>query len=281
MKQLGEVLNLSVKFLEGKGVPSPRRDVEELLAHVLGLKRLDLYLQFDRPLEEEEISRFREYIKRKAAREPRQYIQKEVEFLGCKIGVDPSVLIPRQETEILVSHILEEVPDTPRVVWDVCTGSGCIGIALKKKKPSWTVVLSDLSEAALDLAAKNARLNQVDLTLLQGDLLNPFKGQRSDLVVCNPPYVSLEEYASLELEVRGFEPKSALVGGVSGLEFYERLEKELPSFLNPGSKIYFEIGSGQGGKLLTLFSNFKWKEGRVRSDWSGRDRFFDSLLAIQ
>jgi release factor glutamine methyltransferase len=114
----------------------------------------------------------------------------------------------------------------------------------------------------------------VELECLEGDLLAPFKGRKADFIVCNPPYVSQEEYVALDPSVREFEPKMALVGGVLGVEFYQRLAQELPSFLNQGASLFFEIGSTQANRLKTIFSAPIWQESQVHKDWSGRDRFF-------
>src|ERR1700688_1627240 len=186
MKTLGEILTLSAEFLQKRGIDRPRRQVEELLSFVLKLPRIELYMQYDRPMIEAELIQLREAVKRRAEGEPWQYIAGEVEFLGCRIKVNKNVLIPRQETEILADRILKELPTTPVEIWDVCTGSGCIGIALKKKRPDCKVILSDISPEALAVAKENAEKNGVEVELLQGDLLGPFHG-KADIIVCNPP----------------------------------------------------------------------------------------------
>lgn len=270
MKTLGEVLKLSSEFLQKKGVDKPRRQVEELLSYVLKLPRIELYMQFDRPLVEQELTALREAIKRRAEGEPWQYIAGEVEFLGCRIKVNKNVLIPRQETEILVDRILKELPRAPVEIWDVCTGSGCIGIALKKKRPDCKVILSDISPEALAVAKENA--DGVEVEFLQGDLLAPFQG-KADIIVCNPPYITEKDYAGLDREVREWEPKTALVGGVSGLEFYERLARDLPRYLNPSGKVYFEIGAAMGEQIKNLFDPSVWKSIHIAQDWSSHDRF--------
>lgn len=268
MKTIGEVLKLSTEFLEQKGVARGRRIAEELMAACLRIERLDLYLQFDKPVVDAELVVLREKLKRCARGEPVQYVIGEVTFYGVRIQVDSRVLIPRPETEILVDIIAKQKPTG--TLWDVCTGSGYIGIALKKAFPHLAVTLSDLSQDALDLAAKNAQLNGVELELLQGDLLAPFRGKKADIVVCNPPYVSASEYSNLDPSVRAFEPKGALIGGKTGTEFYERLAVELPPFLNPGAKLFLEIGTGQGPRVQQIFGG----RGKVEKDWAGHDRFF-------
>lgn len=264
MKTLGEVLQLSTAFLEDKKIARPRRQAEEILSHLLHLPRLDLYMQFDRPLVENELESCRAILKRRAKGEPLDYIFGEVSFFNCTIEVSPVVLIPRQETEILLSKIIERLPQENLEVWDVCCGSGCLGIALKKAKPSFKVTLSDISSEALEVARRNAVKNQVDVEILQGDLLAPFQGRRADVVICNPPYVTEEEY----LQMDHSEPKIALVSGPTGLEFYERLAKDLPKHCG---KVFLEIGTGMGEKVLQLFSS---KRKSVEKDWAGHDRFF-------
>jgi release factor glutamine methyltransferase len=272
MKTVGEILSASAAFLENKKIDRPKRLAEEILAHALGLKRIDLYLQFDRPVEETELARMRPWIKRLTVGEPLEYILGEIEFFGCRIKVDRRVLIPRPETEILVDLIAKRI-QCPASLWDVCAGSGCIGLSLKKKFPEIAVSLSDLSSDALALAAENAALNQAAVEILQGDLLEPFAGRKTDLVVVNPPYISESEYFSLDPSVREFEPKMALIGGERGTEFYERLQRDLPRFLNPGARVFLEIGSTQGDAVQRIFSSPIWEKLELLADWSGKDRF--------
>ena len=166
MKSLSEILRVSSAFLEEKGVAPSKRLAEDLIASALGLKRLDLFM-------------------------PLAYIAGEVDFYGCKIRVDRRVLIPRHETEILVDQIAKRVEKGR--LWDLCTGSGCIGIALKKARPQLEVVLADLSAEALEVAKRNAAGNGVQVEICQGDLLTPFLGQTADCVVCTPPYIDSRE----------------------------------------------------------------------------------------
>ena len=275
---LGELLVKSSDYLKEKNCTRARRVAEELMAHILELKRLDLYMQFDRPLTEDEVALLRALLKRAAQGEPVEYIAGEVAFFHCAIRVTPDVLIPRPETEILVDSAAKEIKKkfegAQRVAWDICTGSGCIGISMKKACPELAMVLVDLSEKALEVASKNAQLNGVEVEIVQGDLLAPLKGRKADVVFCNPPYISSKEYLTLHRSVKEFEPQMALVGGEDGLEFYRRLNEALPAHLAPGAKVYFEIGTGQGRPLLELFSGQGWRGARVEKDWSGHDRFF-------
>lgn len=277
MKTLGEILTIAAHFLKEKSCPRFRRDAEELVGHVLKLKRLDLYMQFDRPVLEAELETLRALLKRAARGEPVEYIIGKVSFYHCDISVGPEVLIPRPETEILVDQACRKLRAAPlqdKAVWDLCTGSGCIGIAVKKACPEVHTCLSDISEKALETAAMNAEQNGVQVELLRGDLLTPFVGRKADVIFCNPPYVSSKEWMTLDRSVKDFEPQSALVGGEDGLSFYRRLEEDLPEFLNPQAKIFFEIGAGQGAAVLDMFVGKQWKGARVEKDWAGNDRFF-------
>lgn len=277
MKELGELIALSAQFLEKNNISYPRREAEYLLSRALNLSRVELYMNFSRPCTEEELAYFRALLKRRSLGEPLSYIFGDVEFFGALIEVSPDVLIPRNETEVMVASLakkLEKEQVKELVCLDLCCGSGCIGIALKKKFPHFTVYASDLSVKALEVAKKNAEKNGVEIHFLQGDLLEPFKGKKADLILCNPPYISEGEFASLEREVRDFEPKMALVSGVSGLEFYQRLSFELPLVLKSNGKVLFEIGCTQGEQLQSLYIDPIWKEKRVEKDYAGHDRFF-------
>ncbi len=276
MKPLGEILKLSYEYIVKKGSTHTRHEVEELIAYTLGKKRLDLYLNFDKPLNEDELVKVRKNLSRLAANEPLQYIEGRVNFYDCTLLVDPRVLIPRPETELLVDRIVKQIRQNPyssKVLWDVCTGSGCIGIAIKKALPELEVVLSDLSADALTVAKANCQSNDVAVNVLQGDLLDPFAGKKADFIVCNPPYITEGEFSSLAAHVCDFEPKQALVSGNSGLECYERFIQQLPSFCNQGATVWFEIGSSQGSALVSKLSNFI--NVQVIQDMSHNDRFVE------
>lgn len=279
MKTIQEVLNKSAEYLAQKGIQRPRRTVEMFLGDILGLKRVELYMHFDRPLVDSELQRCREGLLRLAKREPVQYVVGEVEFYHCKLSVTPDVLIPRQETELLVDLIatyLSKQNLSNKQLWDVCCGSGCIGIALKKRFPNLKVILSDVSPAAIEVARLNAKKNDVEVEFLQGDLLQPFvdSSLKADFVVCNPPYVTEEEYATLDPEVRGFEPKIALVAQERGLEHYRCLSTRLKTLLNEEGRGWFELGAGQGQAVKEMFVSAGWPHCGFKSDLAGHDRFF-------
>ena len=277
MKTLGEILQLTVQCFKDKNIERPRRIAEELLSHVFSIPRLELYMQFDKPLIEQELEVLRALVKRKLKGEPLEYLIGNVPFYGCSITVTKHVLIPRQETEILLDIAckrLKQLPLEGKKAWDICTGSGCLGIGLKKTLPQLDVALCDVSERALAVARRNAEHNGVSVECLQGDLLGPCVGRRADIILCNPPYVSNKEYHDLDVSVRGYEPQDALIGGEDGLLFYSRLSVELPRYLNPGALLFLEIGSKQGKAVRDLFLAPCWRNICIEKDFAGHDRFF-------
>jgi len=232
-------------------------------------------LQFDRPLQEDELKMYRALLKRKAAGEPIEYICGSIEFFGCDLYTNANVLIPRPETELLLEKASQQIEkNVEKKVWDVCCGSGCIGLGLKKRFPQLKVILSDIEESAISVAKRNAKRNQLDVEFLLGDLLSVFKGQKADMIFCNPPYISRKDFECLDRSVKDFEPSQALIGGESGLLYYERLSRVLPEYLEPKARLFLEIGAGQGGAVLDIFNSGYWKAKKVEKDWAGHDRFF-------
>lgn len=277
MKILGDVLKLAAQYLKERNDSNPRRHAEDLLSYVLREPRLNLYLQFDRPLQEDELTSYRALLKRKASGEPFEYICGKVAFFGCELLVTPDVLIPRPETEVLLEKACDQIKQgvlAGKTAWDLCCGSGCIGLGLKKQFPELAVSLSDVSQRAMWVAKENSMSNQLSVELLCGDLLSVFQGRKADFVFCNPPYISKKEYHSLDRSVKDFEPELALVGGESGLAYYERLSKELPTHLQPHAWVFLEIGKDQAEAVLGLFNAGCWKAKRIEKDWAGHDRFF-------
>lgn len=271
-----EVLNRSIDYLEKKNLPQSRRQAEEILSLSLKRPRIELYMHFDQPVEERELQVIRENLSRRAKREPLQYIEGKVQFYNAEFKVDSNVLIPRHETEILVDYIAGELKKENlygKVLWDLCTGSGCIGISLKRVFPELRVILTDFSHEALKKARENAELNGVEVEIYFGDLFEAFN-EPVDFLVSNPPYISTSELVKLEPEVIQYEPKMSLDGGPEGLDFYRRIEKELKNKLKNPGKGWFEIGSNQKEALQELFcdkNNFKTK---FEKDYAGHNRFF-------
>ena len=267
-----EIAQQSTDYLEKKKIPSARRVIEEMLCSVLSLTRMELYLDFERPLNPDEIDSCRRILARVAKGEPIQYVIGSVSFYDCDIEISSDVLIPRPETELLVDKIVKELAGQDlanKSLWDVCCGSGCMGIALKKALPDLRVTLSDVSPKALTQARINAEKNSVSVEFLEGSLLEPFQG-RVDYLVVNPPYISDGDFQQLSPSVKDFEPRLALHGGVDGLDCYRVLAQDYKKFLNPAGKVWMELGTGQGEEVKELFDG----QGVVEKDWSGHDRFF-------
>lgn len=276
MKSLLDVLRLTTEHFESAGLAAPRRIAEEALSSALGIRRLDLYLEFDKPLTEAELTACRRIVSRCATGEPTAYVTGEVEFYGLSLEVNSAVLIPRPETELLVERVVgelaEKVQDGQTLV-DVGTGSGCIGLAIKKSLPELNVVLVDICPKALEVACYNAKKNSLAVEFHRGDFLTAFKPHSAHYVVSNPPYVTEGEFLQLSPSVMKFEPRQALVAGPTGLECYERLAHDLPRVLVPGGKAWFEIGTGQGKSLIRRFGGPPWGRVSLFTDWSGHDRF--------
>ncbi len=277
MKNVSEALAFIKHALHSAHIQEAHRQAEDLLCDLLNYSRPELFSNLQKPLLDTQWEECKSRLSLRLKGVPLQYIHGQVEFYGCRIKVNSGVLIPRQETEILVDKIAQNLGKRNlqgQILWDVCCGSGCIGIALKKKFPQLQVYLSDQSAESLKVAEENSRWNQTEVFLVKGDLLLPFQGFRTHYFICNPPYISEKEYLELENEVRNYEPKEALLSGESGLEFYQRLAKELPEYLFPNAMVWLEIGYRQGEALPELFKDGCWKEGKVEKDWAGHDRFF-------
>ncbi|HEY0016279.1 MAG TPA: peptide chain release factor N(5)-glutamine methyltransferase [Longimicrobium sp.] len=272
-----ELIGWTAEYLGGKNVHNARLNAELLLAGVLGLKRLDLYLQFDRPLRPEELAEFKERLRRRAKREPLQYIDGTAAFRDLVLRVDPRVLIPRPETEVLVQEVLDWArPRNDLVAVDVGTGSGAIALALATEGPFSRIVATDAQADALAAARENhahaAPGAPVEFRL--GDLLAPVRGEAFDVVVSNPPYVGSEEAASLDPEVRDWEPATALFAGVGGLDVIRRLVPQAAEALKPGGLLALEIGAAQGAAVRGIIEETNaFGAPRVRPDLAGRDRF--------
>jgi release factor glutamine methyltransferase len=249
------MINWGSEYFSTKGVDSPRLTIELILAHVLGLSRFDLYLQFDRPLKDAELDELRSMIRRRAAREPLQYILGEAHFHGRRFAVDRAVLIPRPETELLVDEVLRRVHALRCL--DVGTGSGCIGVTIALERPDTEVVAIDVSEEALAVARGNAEaLGARNITLDRCDFMDDDAVRALgsfDLIVSNPPYVAVAEMAELAPEVREHEPHAALTDRGDGLAFYRRFVEVAPTLLRPGGHLFLEIGFGQAERLDALF----------------------------
>jgi len=274
-----ELIRWTEAYLAGKGFDDARLNAELLLAGVLEVKRLDLYLQFERPLAAGELAEFKDRLRRRVRREPLQYIEGIAEFRGLKLAVDRRVLIPRPETEMLVGEVLSWAAaraDRLLDVLDVGTGSGAIALALRQEGRFGRVVASDQSEAALAVARGNAEAASMagQVEFVAGDLFAPLAGQTFDVIVSNPPYIADGERRTLEPEVGEWEPEAALFAGADGLDVIRRLVKEAPVMLRPGGVLVLEIGATQAGAVTRLLDGSSdFARPIVKRDLAGRDRF--------
>ena len=274
-----DVLQKTTQWLESRGFERSRREAEAILEYALGWKRMDLYLKHHFPLNPEEVDRIRDYLKKRSTGMPLAYVHGSVEFDGLHLKVTPDVLIPRPETEemvVLISSILDKkgLNQSSIKIWDICTGSGCLAIALKKRYPMAEVYMSDLSSGALEIARLNAHENACEIQSGLGSFLEPFKGQTFDLIVSNPPYLAEHEYPDLDIQVKDFEPKLALVSGDTGLEAYKHFALNLHNFLNPGGLACFEIGYSQSEALKAIFMDNGWKKYWTEKDICQKNRYF-------
>jgi release factor glutamine methyltransferase len=271
-----KVLAGAIQTFSNEGVDSPRLDAELLLAHVLGANRAAVLARPERKLTPKELTSFRYLVARRAAREPLAYIVGHREFFGLEFNVDPRVLIPRPETELLVEHALNlarQMP-APIQVADVGAGSGAIAVALAVHLPQATIYALDDSAGALAVTAVNARRHGVvdRVHCLQGDLLSPLPGP-VDLIAANPPYVSTGEWQDLIPEIRNYEPRTALDGGPDGLSLIRRLLATAGASLRPGGALLLEIGAEQGQAVTALARESLPQAGvQLVLDYAGLDR---------
>lgn len=248
-----KILNWTKGYLAEKGVENARLEAEWLLCKVLSLDRVGLYMNFDKPLQENELASYRSMVSRRAQREPLQYILGSQEFMGLEFTVTPAVLIPRHDTEVLVTEALKRVCAPARIL-DIGLGSGCIAVTLAVRLPGADVSGVDNSAEALAIARENAERHGVNVRCIPGSLFAPLHGERFDMIVSNPPYIPTEDLAALQPEVRAFEPGTALDGGIDGLDFYRRIIPAAAGYLQPGGWLLVEIGIGQAAAVTALFS---------------------------
>lgn len=258
------------------GIEEASLDARVLLEYVCHTNRNDLLVHGERPVEEAQMQQYLACIERRMQRIPLQHITGEQVFMGLEFAVNEHVLIPRQDTEILVEEVLKELHDGMRIL-DMCTGSGCILSSLMHYSNGCQGVGADISEAALEVARENAeRLLGAEktadtVTFIHSDLFENISG-RFDVIVSNPPYIRSAVIPTLQPEVRDYEPMQALDGTASGLYFYERIVSESRIYLVRGGRLYFEIGHDQGGEVSELMRTAGFVEIAVVKDYAGLDR---------
>jgi release factor glutamine methyltransferase len=269
-------LKLATEYFEKKEIQSARINAELLLAHLLNCKRLDLYLRFDQQLAENEVEQYRQLIARRGKYEPVQYIIGTTEFYGLQFEVNPSVLIPRPETEILVETVINNYKYSNKIkILDIGCGSGNIAVALAKNLPDAEITTIDVSEEALKIAQANAIRNEAgnikfQLADINSDRL--FPNNKFNVLVSNPPYVSGQEFNSLQKEITMYEPRNAVTDDEDGLRFYKRISEFANQNLVDGGSLFYEIGAGQSDSVISIMSGNGFMEIQIVKDYQKIDR---------
>ena len=268
-------------YFEEKGVDAPRLSAELLLCHVLVLERIQLYTLYDRVVDGQQLAQLRQFVKRASEHEPIAYLVGRCEFYSLPLSITPDCLIPRPETENLVEKAISFLRNRSgsQHVLDLCTGSGCIAAAIAKNVTDSQIVATDISDAALKVAAENIeKLKLADkVKLLCGDLFDPIieglDDGRFDLIVSNPPYVSEAEYDGLDKNVKEYEPSIALLAGTDGLDIYKRIAKRVNGFLKPDGILMMETGYAQGLAVHDLLEKTDtFKTITIEKDFANNDR---------
>lgn len=268
-------LQKSTKFLEEKNIESPRMNAELLLADILKCNRLDLYLSFDRPLKDNEADLYREFIIRRSKFEPLQYITGMVEFLDLKLHLTKDVLIPRPETELLAEETINFAKSkNSQNILDVGTGSGNISIALAKHLNGVNITSIDISIAAIALAKQNAEYNEIknSVNFEVADIFNYKPLQKFDLVISNPPYVSKENFSTLQKEIIDYEPAEAVTDNSDGLKFYRYIIENSDLLLKEKGYLIFEFAEGQSDQIKALMEKNNFNLIKIIKDYQNIER---------
>jgi len=281
MYTIKELLQHAAETLKNAGIETPVIEAGVMLCHVLKCNRAYLISHNDRALAEHELEEFKKLLKGRTEKIPLQYLLGETEFMSLSFRVSPAVLIPRQDTEVLVEKCIELVKEQKGKklrVLDMCTGSGCIAVSIAYYCPEVRVTACDISKAALDIAKINARQAGVQnrVEFCSGDLFEALNNQESherkfDIIVSNPPYIETDTVEQLQSEVRDHEPYMALDGGADGLDFYRRIVKESPRYLTAGGYLALEIGYNQGNSVSRLMEG-DFEDITVYKDYGGNNR---------
>ena len=276
-----KLLNWVTEYLKTKGIDSPRLSAEWLLCYVLGVKRIELYTQFNKVVGPEQLSRLHELVKRAGAHEPIAYIIGKKEFYSLEFEITKDCLIPRPETELLVERAIEflRTRNGEQFICDLCTGSGCVAVAIARNFANCRIVATDISDAALAVAEKNVAKHGLmnRIKLLQGNLFEPdiagLGPAKFDLIVSNPPYVSEHEYENLAPNIKDYEPKSALTAGKEGLDIIKRIIADTNQHLKPVGILMLEIGNEQGNAVRNLLETAGYFDAvKIEKDYSNLDR---------
>ena len=275
MKTISEILQTGTAYLEKYGIDDPRLNMQILLCSVLKMQKIDLYLNFDKPLNEEELTLTRNSIVKLRKHCPIQYVVGNTVFYDSTFKLNQDVLIPRPETEELVDKIVKskQMSDFSGKILDIGTGSGCIAVSLAKAFKNSSVYAIDVDDDILALAKENAERNHADnINYLKMDILRSLPAEKFDLIVSNPPYIPLNDYGGLEKKVKDFEPRTALTDEADGLTFYRRFAEVFRSMLNSGGSFYLEVGYGEAESIKSFFSPNEFSV-EVSKDINGVGRF--------
>ena len=267
---ISKILNWAVTEFKKNSISSPKQNAETLIAHTLNIKRLDIYLLLDKEISGTQLEAIMNIVSRRNIHEPLQYILGETEFYGYKIKVNKNVLIPRPETELLVEKIIHDEKNINSIL-DIGTGSGAIAIALAKNLNSVLIEATDIENEALIIAEKNAAFNCVDINFHKSDIFSDVLGTY-DLIISNPPYISQKDYDQLPIEIKDFEPKSALQADDNGLTFYDKILQKAKEHLTESGKIYFEIGYDQAKMITQIAKKYGFSDIQVFKDLNSFDR---------
>ncbi len=274
---ISSILNWTINYFKSKQIESARLDAEVLLAHVLKQERIYLYVHFDEPMEQDELAQFRQYVAKRARHIPVAYIIGKREFMGLSFKVTPDTLIPRPDTEILVESALDNIDKDAAVnIADIGTGSGAIILSLLKNRDKARGFTVDISAKAIDVAKENAQKLAVDdrCEFFTGDLFAPLNARKSffEAIVSNPPYIPREDIATLESDVKDYEPLSALTDNGDGLSFYRRLFAEGKMYLTDNGFMAVEIGIHQAEAVKKIAEANDWHKIKIIKDYAGIDR---------
>ena len=281
-----KLLNWLTKYFTDKGIDAPRLNAELLLSHVLKMERIELYTRFDKLVAKEQLDILHDLVKRAGQHEPISYLTGKTEFYSLQLQVSPDCMIPRPETELLVERAIEFLRSRtgPQFVCDLCTGCGCIAVAIAKNSPQAKIIATDICDAALNVAAKNIERHKLKdrITLLCGDLFDPIVTQldveKFDLILCNPPYVSASEFEKLDKSIKDYEPRLALFAGIDGLDVYRRIIDKADRFLRPDGALILEIGYAQGPAIKELLEQTgAFAEIKIEKDFHDNDRIATAL----
>ena len=278
---IGSLVKWATDDFRARGIESPRLDAELIVAHTLKIDRMRVILDAERPLEGAELVQLRDLVKRRRAYEPIAYLRGEREFYGLKFRVDKRVLVPRPDTETLVDAALTRSMHLSMSMrqLDLCTGSGCVAIAMARQRPTAQVFGSDVSTDALAVARDNAlRLGAYNTAFFESDLFAAFAGKRFDVITANPPYIASAEIATLMPDVRDHEPKLALDGGEDGLVLVRRIVTDAPAHLEPRGLLAVEIGAGEAPATVALFEAGGFVDVRVHRDIARIERVVTGVV---